>query len=86
MRASTYVIILLVLLDSFFGYFVLTGLDIISVTSGGEEKITVSSNPFFEGNIPGDLPKEEEAGVTGGGGGGGLVIPSVNVSPTEFNI
>ena len=87
MRASSYVVILLILLDSFFGYFVLTGLDIISVTSGGEEEITVSSDPFSEGNIPGDLPvSAEESAVVSGGGGGGLVIPSVNVTPSEFNI
>ncbi|MBI2043293.1 hypothetical protein HYT25_02810 [Candidatus Pacearchaeota archaeon] len=87
MKASTYVIILLILLDSFFGYFVLTGLDIISVTSGGEAGITASSDPFFEGNIPGDLPvTEEEAAPSGGAGGGGIIVPSVEVSPTEFNI
>lgn len=87
MKPSTYIIILLILLDSFFGYFVLTGLDIISVTSGGEKEITVSSDPLSEGSILGDLPEaEEEAAPSGGGGGGGLVIPSVNVSPTEFNI
>ena len=87
MRISSLVIICLVLLDSFFGYFVLTGLDVVSVTSGGDKEITASSDPFSEGNILGDLPPVSSEGTaSGGGGGSGLIIPNVNVTPSEFNI
>ena len=88
MRVSSYIVIALVLLDSFFGYFVLTGLDIVSITSGGNEQITASANPNFEGNIPADLPAAAEEAVPsgGGGGGGGIVTPNIEISPTEFDI
>ena len=87
MRIFPYVIIFFVLLESFAGYFVLTGFDIISITSGGEEEITISSDPLSEGNILGDLPAVEEAAApSGGGGGGGITTPSFEISPSEFNI
>ena len=88
MRVSSYIVIALVLLDSFFGYFVITGLDIVSITSGGNEQITASANPNFEGNIPADLPAAAEEAVPsgGGGGGGGIVTPNIEISPTEFDI
>ena len=70
MRIVYYLAVLLLLVMGLFGYFSISGYDIVSVGSGGAEEI--SANP------------DHQSGTAGGGTV--LVQPSLNITPAEFNI
>ena len=69
--------------------------DVISINSGGDNNTAITPSNyienFFFGINPGAPVSNETNGTTGGGGtsgggGGGGAAPSVQVTPTEFNI
>ncbi|HJZ18659.1 MAG TPA: hypothetical protein VJ208_00980 [Candidatus Nanoarchaeia archaeon] len=88
MRIVYYLAVLLLLVMGLFGYFSISGYDIVSVGSGGAEEISANPDPQSEGAFFGDAATAggEEAGAGTAGGGTVLVQPSLNITPAEFNI